>query len=511
MTNLPIAAAIPRAGSPISNVQRSLEGSIPGALLRFAAPSLLQIVVQSAIAIVEIFLLSRLGTDALAGISALFPIVTLFVAITTVGIGGAVSSAVARSLGAGNVTEAEAIAMHAIMLSLILGAISAAILIFFGSEIYGALGATGEALNQALSYSNIVFGGSISLWLLGGLTAIVRGTGDMKTPAQIAIFRAAVALPLFGLLIFGWGPIPGFKIVGAAAVMLTYYTLGVIGLLVHLQSNKSPIHLSLAGFRPRSRYFARILGVASLSSVQILVTNGALIAITAYAARFGVEALAGYGLASRLELFDLFHGARSERRYDDNGWHLCRCWQRCSGASHYIHLLWAGGGHFCGGRAHCCAFGAIDRGGLYACQARCNCGVRLFPRDGIHLRPHGGIYGFIFRLSGLGARNRSVAGKPAQTGYHIDRRLDVAAATVGPARLALCAGGGFHGYRSVNSGHHFYTLAAKSTQWRAFRLKRRPAFITEGLHPLQFSRGISLEFDCRASTKDRRSSRILEQ
>ena len=302
MTNLPIAAAIPRAGSPISNVQRSLEGSIPGALLRFAAPSLLQIVVQSAIAIVEIFLLSRLGTDALAGISAVFPIVTLFVAITTVGIGGAVSSAVARSLGAGNVTEAEAIAMHAIMLSLILGAISAAILIFFGSEIYGALGATGEALNQALSYSNIVFGGSISLWLLGGLTAIVRGTGDMKTPAQIAIFRAAVALPLFGLLIFGWGPIPGFKIVGAAAVMLTYYTLGVIGLLVHLQSNKSPIHLSLAGFRPRSRYFARILGVASLSSVQILVTNGALIAITAYAARFGVEALAGYGLASRLEL-----------------------------------------------------------------------------------------------------------------------------------------------------------------------------------------------------------------
>ena len=95
--------------------------------------------------------------------------------------GGAVSSAVARSLGAGNVPEAEAIAMHAIMLCLIFGAISAAILIFFGPEIYGALGATGEALNQALSYSNIVFGGSISLWLLGGLTAIIRGTGDMKS------------------------------------------------------------------------------------------------------------------------------------------------------------------------------------------------------------------------------------------------------------------------------------------------------------------------------------------
>jgi Na+-driven multidrug efflux pump len=106
------------------------------------------------------------------------------------------------------------------------------------------LGARGDSLNQALSYSNIVFGGSICLWLLGGLTAIVRGTGDMKTPARIAIFRAAAALPLFGMLIFGWGPVAGFGIAGAATAMLIYYTMGVIGLVVHLQSAKSPIYLA---------------------------------------------------------------------------------------------------------------------------------------------------------------------------------------------------------------------------------------------------------------------------
>jgi len=208
MTNSTIAAPTPRSGSLNANVQRSLQGSIPLVLLSFATPTLVQILVQSAIAVVEIFLLSRLGTDVLAGISAVFPIVTLFVAITTVGMGGAISSAVARSLGAGNVSEAQALAAHAILLSLIFGAISAAALIFFGPEIYGLLGARGDSLNQALAYSNIVFGGSISLWLLGGITAIVRGTGDMKAPARIAIFRAAAALPLFGMLIFGWGPVP---------------------------------------------------------------------------------------------------------------------------------------------------------------------------------------------------------------------------------------------------------------------------------------------------------------
>lgn len=302
MTNPTIAARPPRPVSQNANVQRSLEGSIPRALLSFAAPSLLQILVQSAIAVIEIFLVSRLGTDVLAGISAVFPIVTLSVAITTVGMGGAISSAVARSLGAGNVSEARALAAHAILICLIFGAISAAVLIVFGADIYSLLGARGDSLNQALAYSNIIFGGSISLWLLGGLTAIVRGTGDMKTPARIAIFRAIAALPLFGILIFGWGPVPGFGIAGAAVAMLTYYTMGVVGLFVHLQSARSPFHVALSDFRPRWQLFLIILKVALFSSLQILVSNVALIAITAYVAHFGIEALAGYGLAARVEL-----------------------------------------------------------------------------------------------------------------------------------------------------------------------------------------------------------------
>ena len=124
----------------------------------------------------------------------------------------------------------------------------------------------------------------------------------MKTPARIAIFRAAAALPLFGMLIFGWGAVPGFGIAGAATAMLIYYTMGVIGLVVHLQSAKSPIHLAFSDFRPQWQLFSRILKVALLSSLQILVSNVALIAITAYVAHFGIEALAGYGLAARVEL-----------------------------------------------------------------------------------------------------------------------------------------------------------------------------------------------------------------
>ena len=95
--------------------------------------------VQNGVAAIEILFLSRLGTDALAGISAVSPLATLFIGITTVGMGGAVSSAVAQSLGAGKSSEADALAVHAILLALIFGAISAAILIGLERQIYGAL------------------------------------------------------------------------------------------------------------------------------------------------------------------------------------------------------------------------------------------------------------------------------------------------------------------------------------------------------------------------------------
>jgi putative MATE family efflux protein len=295
-------AAATQSAPRNSNIDRAIDGPIPAVLLSFSAPSLLQILVQSGIAVFEILMLSRLGTDTLAGISTVFPITTLLIAVTALGMGGAVSSAIARALGAGHREEAEALAMHAIMIAIAFGIVTSVILVGFGPQIYAALGARNVALDKALAYSNILFSGAIGLWLLGSLTAIIRGGGDMKTPARIAIYRAVLALPLFAVLIFGWGPIPAFGVAGSATAMLTYYALGICAMVAHLQSGRSPIRLTWRGLRPQWPLFVRILRVASPSSMQLVVTNVALLVITAFVARFGTEALAGYGLASRLEL-----------------------------------------------------------------------------------------------------------------------------------------------------------------------------------------------------------------
>jgi putative MATE family efflux protein len=300
MTSPSVAASPPELKEPHS--QSTLDDPILPVLLRFAVPNLLQIVVQSAVAVVEVFFVSRLGTDALAGISVVFPILTLLIGVTSVGLGGAVASAIARSLGAAQRSEAEALAIQAVVIAVAFGAISTAVLVGFGPHIYRALGAKDASLDAALTYSNLFFGGAMSVWLLGVLTAIVRGTGNMVTPARVALLRAIVAVPLSAVLIFGWGPIPGFGMAGAALGMLSYYMIGVVALIVHLQSRSSILHLSLACFELRWDLLNRLLRVGTLSSLQIIVANLILAAITTLVAYFGVEALAGYGLASRLEL-----------------------------------------------------------------------------------------------------------------------------------------------------------------------------------------------------------------
>ncbi len=300
MANPSVAAPSTELRKP--GTQISLDDPIVPALLRFALPNLVQIVVQSAVAIVEVFFVSRLGTDAVAGISVVFPILTFLIAITTVGVGGAVASAIARSLGAGRKSEAEALAIQAVIIAVTLGAISTTIMLVFGRNIYRWLGADGASLSAALAYSNVFFAGTVNMWLLGVFTAIIRGTGNMTTPARVALLRAAVEVPLSAVLIFGWGPIPRFGMTGAAIAMLFYYALGVVALFVHLQSRRSILHLTLAGFQLRRELLVRLLRVGALSSLQIVVANLILAAVTTLVAHFGVEALAGYGLASRLEL-----------------------------------------------------------------------------------------------------------------------------------------------------------------------------------------------------------------
>jgi len=171
---------------PISPRTRSLlEAPLAPTLLRLAAPNVLVMVVQAVVTAMDAVFVGWLGTGALAGVSLVFPLVMLMQTMSAGGMGGGVSSAVARALGAGRRDEAESLAAHAVLIALGMAALFTTGMLAGGPALYRAMGGEGSALAAALTYSHVIFGGAVIVWLLNTLSSIVRGTGTMALPAAI--------------------------------------------------------------------------------------------------------------------------------------------------------------------------------------------------------------------------------------------------------------------------------------------------------------------------------------
>src|SRR6266702_6810202 len=155
-----------------------LHGPIVPALLRMAWPNVLVMLAQASTGLIETWWVSHLGTDALAGMALVFPGVMLMQMISGGAMGGGISSAIARALGAGRRAEADALVLHALVITVALGAFFSATMLAFGRPIYRVLGGEGGELDAALSYSNFVFSGNVLLWVMNGLANVVRGTGN---------------------------------------------------------------------------------------------------------------------------------------------------------------------------------------------------------------------------------------------------------------------------------------------------------------------------------------------
>ena len=289
--------------SPSAARARLLHGPILPTLLRLSVPNVALVCAQAAVNVAETYFVGRLGTDALAGVSLVFPIIMLMQMMSAGAMGGGISSAVARALGAHRQTDAEALAWHAVLIALILGAGFTLGALFFGEYLYGLLGGRGASLAQALEYSNIVFGGAVFLWLMNSLASVLRGSGDMRTPAVVMVAGAVVTIALSPLFIFGAGPVPGLGLRGAALALVIYYFAGCAILAWRIRSGAAHIHVRPCS--PAWPCFAEILKVGVPACVHAALINVAVAVTTGFVGVHGVAALAGYGIGARLEYLQI--------------------------------------------------------------------------------------------------------------------------------------------------------------------------------------------------------------
>jgi putative MATE family efflux protein len=215
--------------------------------------------------------------------------------------GGGISSAIARALGAGRSSDANDLVLHALVIALVFGAAFTVALLFGDPWFYSELGGSGASLGAALTYSRVVFAGAILVWLFNSLANVIRGTGNMAFPALVTVAGVVVLIPLSPCLIFGFGPFPKLGVAGGAIAVVIYYAIGSIVLAAYLRSGKSVVRLAIRGIRLRWALFADILRVGIVAALITVQTNLTIAIATGLVGTFGPAAIAGYGTASRLE------------------------------------------------------------------------------------------------------------------------------------------------------------------------------------------------------------------
>jgi Na+-driven multidrug efflux pump len=215
-------------------------------------------------------------------------------------LGGSIASAVARALGGGRRDDADALVLHAVVINAGLGLAFSAVFLVAGEPIYRLMGGEGAGLRAALVYSNVVFAGNVFLWLMGGLSSVIRGTGNMRFPALVTCIGALFLIPISPLLIFGFGPIPALGIAGGGAALVAYYVAGTIAMAWHIRAGRNPVQFVWAALR--ADFMAGLLRVGGLSALNSVQTNLVIAGTTALVASgAGISAVAGYGTGVRLE------------------------------------------------------------------------------------------------------------------------------------------------------------------------------------------------------------------
>ena len=276
-----------------------LNGPIAGQLLALAWPVLLVLALQTGVGVAETWFVSFLGTDALAGVALVFPLFMLMTMMSNGAIGGGVSSAVARAIGAGRKRDAESLVTHAVVLGALFGAVFTLGIWAGGKAFFARMGGEGETLANALLYANLVFLAAIPGWIGNLLAACLRGAGNVRIPAIVTASGALVTLALSPLFIFGWGPVPAMGVAGAGMALICFNVGSALVLAFYMRSARSPVRLAAA--RLEWRLFKDILQVGLLSAVGTVLANLTVVVTTGLTGAYGRDAIAGYGLASRLD------------------------------------------------------------------------------------------------------------------------------------------------------------------------------------------------------------------
>lgn len=284
-----------------SSVPDLLNGPILPLLLRFALPNMVAMLAVALAAMAETGYVGQFGPAALAGMALVFPFVMLQNMLSAGAMGGGVSSAVSRALGAGDGQRANVLAVHALWIGISAGIFFMVLMEVSGPWFMSKLGGKGEALAQAVAYSEVAFAGSIFIWVVNTLSSVIRGSGNMRVPSVTLVLVALAQVFIGGALGLGWLSWPPLGMRGVAAGGVLANAAGALFLWAYLSAGHGKVKLRIRGTRLVRQHLQDILRVGAVACISPFQTVLTILILTRLITSFGTEALAGYGIGTRLE------------------------------------------------------------------------------------------------------------------------------------------------------------------------------------------------------------------
>lgn len=277
-------------------------------VLALALPAMVENMLQVLIGVVDAYFVSRLGTEAIAGVGITNLIMNIYIAFF-IAIGVGTTAIVSRNIGAGDTESANHSVKQSIIISLGIGLVSGIINLLFSRKLFSLLGAEERVMEYALPYFLIVAVPSVFLCVTMVLSSSLRGSGDTKTPMKVGLIANVINAVLDYVLIFGVLSFSGFGIIGAALATTISRIVGVVILLIKLNDKKAKVSVKIIDkWKVDKKAMKSITRIGLPAAIEKLIMRTGQLVYSGMIIKIGTEAYAAHSIAGTIESFSYLPG-----------------------------------------------------------------------------------------------------------------------------------------------------------------------------------------------------------
>lgn len=280
------------------------KGPIGRSIMLLAIPMVLEMLMESVFAVVDIFWVSQLGPDAVASVALTESMLTLMYAVA-IGLGVGAAAMVARRIGERNPEGAARAAVQAIALGLIVSIVVAIVGVSLADKLLALMGGSPWVLEHGSGFTKVMFAGNATILLLFLINAIFRGAGDAAIAMRVLWLANTINILLGPCFIFGLGPFPELGVTGAAVATNIGRGTGVLYAFSRLIRSGGRFDITLALVKLEPAIMARLIRLSATATFQVFIGMASWIGLIYTIGKFGSNALAGYAIGIRVIIFAL--------------------------------------------------------------------------------------------------------------------------------------------------------------------------------------------------------------